>query len=149
MPFGTVDFNTEYHFGISFPSRTSLAGIRSTLISFGEMKRRRVLKVHFYFHCRGSHPPVVVALLTQAVTSHHETAANVLYRHLHKYIEAAFKLASLNFRTARFRIIPRNFRTVTHFEIDVNYIFEWNVKEINFLPSAASSACHFYFAVYE
>lgn len=58
----------------------SLAGIRSTLISFGDMKRCRVLKVHFYFHCRGSHPPVVVALLTQAVTSYHETAANVLYR---------------------------------------------------------------------
>lgn len=80
MPFETVDSNVGYHFGISFPSRTSLTGIRATLISFGEMKRCRVLKVHFYFHCRGSHPPVVVALLTQAVTSHHETAANVLYR---------------------------------------------------------------------
>ena len=71
---------SQYHFGISFPSHASLAGIRSTFISFGKMKRCRVLKVHFYFHYRDSYPPVVVALLTQAVTSHYETAANVLYR---------------------------------------------------------------------
>ena len=84
---------SQYHFGISFPSLASLAGIRSTFISFGKMKRYRVLKVHFYFHYR---------LLSTCRRRSSDANRNIALRdsnersvsHLHKYIEAAFKLAS-------------------------------------------------------
>lgn len=88
----------------AFPSRASSAGIRYTIISFRRDetrgRRTRALKVHFYFHCpRGFYPPVVVALLTQAVTSLCERHEVRSVSHLHKYIEAAFKLV--------FRVLER------------------------------------------
>lgn len=65
---------------------------------FSERWNVGALKVHFYFHCpRGFCPPVVVALLTQAVISYSKTRRSV--SHLHKYIEDAFKLA--------FRVLER------------------------------------------